>query len=867
MGLMRGGACAGSPGEPDPAMNVQLRADAVVSSVAAEPGGKILMGGDFWWVNGAPSAGLARLNTNGTVDGSFAPQVGLTLTPGGISSWNHRGGVTVPPTTLLPLPDGRLWVSASSLDNSWTVMDSQGVEMLGALAQLPAGPMTRTHAEGVAGGELVISLYTGVSDLTPATGEIRGIDLATGAARWSHAPAGPAQPQRAWPTGDGSWWVAGDDPSVPAGSLAGVPGTAKQLWRITSNGQPDATWAPVHLEQGFSQTFQPLTGGRLAALAIDYRSYQYDVATTGTLPVLTTLFGASGAAESTFWSVHSTANPLVAQAAGPGLLLSTLDSEPPVVRAFEENGEVTPEFATVPLPPGNALVALPGGGFFAGAGRHFENGLPDPSWMRPSVRRPATVSSIAPAPNRALYVSGDGAEANGMDVRSVLRVGPDGLVDGGFRLDPMISGEVRQIQSLADGRLYVLDGHATWPGRERRSRVVRVLATGALDTEFAPYDGTEPAPGVPGGRTFVGEVGEIAVFADGSLLVRTFKIGDFGLSAHTWRRLTASGEKDPEFNVISNPPPQAPVVLEDGKFWLQGQRYLRDGTKDFALPAVVSSLAPPALLSDGRVAFKISQSGVRAVFPSGAWDTSYFIPLPSGNAVHLMSPDQKGGLILAYDTPGSAVRIIERYDRLGRRDPSFRASVPTLRFAPSTAASHTIGPAGRLPVETDSPAHVAGALAHGGGLWLGGQFTHCEGQRRDGLVRLEFDRAAGFEAWATACFRLTPTPPEQQAAEDDPDGDGAVNALEYATGTDPSSPDAGVGELRLVSTDPVCYSVVRNRDASDMLPVVETSANLQNWRAATAVEVVLKEDSDAVTFQVLGGATETYFRVRFVGPP
>lgn len=863
MGLMGIQAHGESPGEPDPAMAVQLRADAVVSSVAIEETGRVVIGGDFWWVNGTRSAGLARLNVNGSIDGSFAPEIGLTLRPGGISGWNSLGGVTVPPTTLLPLPDGRLWVSASSPDNSWTVLSTQGEVSLGALASLPSGLPTRPHAEGLAGGELVISLYA--SSL--AVGEIRGVDLATGAVLWSHTLAGPVQPQRAWPNGEGSWWVAGDDPSVPAGALAGVPGTAKQLWRITSDGRPDATWTAAHLERGLSQVFQPITGGRLAVLAMDFRSLQFNVATTGTLPVTTTLFSGTGGAESTFSSLHSMANAPVAQAAGTERLLSNLGSDPSAVRAFTYDGTPISGFTPVPLPPGNALVSRPGGGFFAGVGRHLGDGAPDPAWTRPAAHRPATVYSLAPAPDRAAYVAGDFADANGTAARCVLRVRPDGSVDPAFRLDPRVVGEVRQIRSLADGRLYALERPASFPTSEARSRVVRLLATGALDADFTPYDGTEPAPNPPGGQTKVGEVQEFSVMADGSLLVRTMRNGAVGLSAHAWRGLMPDGKKDPAFKPIPNPPLSAPLVLPDGTFWLQGTRYLRDGTKDLTLPATVSSLTPPALLSDGKIAFKISQSGVRALEPSGAWDANFFIPLPPGNAVHKMIPDQNGGLILVYDVTGSAIRFIERFDRWGRRDPAFRATHPSLKFAPSESAAEIFGPLGRLPAEANGDAHVSDILVHGGRLWLGGNFTHHEGQRRDGLTLFALEPAVGYEAWATACFRLAPTPLEDRGPENDPDGDGAVNALEYATGTDPTSPDARDSQLRLVSLDPLGYSIARNPNASELLLVVEVSDQLHDWRAATDQDLVLQQDPWAVTLKPLPGPANRYFRVRFIAPP
>src|SRR5439155_11936412 len=51
-----------------------------VSSVALQPDGKVLIGGGFTTVNGANRSGIARLNANGSLDGSFNPGTGVNGT-------------------------------------------------------------------------------------------------------------------------------------------------------------------------------------------------------------------------------------------------------------------------------------------------------------------------------------------------------------------------------------------------------------------------------------------------------------------------------------------------------------------------------------------------------------------------------------------------------------------------------------------------------------------------------------------------------------------------------------------------------------------------------------------------------------------
>jgi uncharacterized delta-60 repeat protein len=51
-----------------------------IFALAAAPGGKILIGGSFRYVNGVPRSGIARLNGDGSLDLTFAPGTGATGT-------------------------------------------------------------------------------------------------------------------------------------------------------------------------------------------------------------------------------------------------------------------------------------------------------------------------------------------------------------------------------------------------------------------------------------------------------------------------------------------------------------------------------------------------------------------------------------------------------------------------------------------------------------------------------------------------------------------------------------------------------------------------------------------------------------------
>ena len=83
-----------SNGTRDSGFEPHLQAQGLVSCMALQADGKLLLGGDFDEVNGTARYGLARLNPTGTLDATYAPQAAF--------------GTTI--TNLVLQPDGKLLV-------------------------------------------------------------------------------------------------------------------------------------------------------------------------------------------------------------------------------------------------------------------------------------------------------------------------------------------------------------------------------------------------------------------------------------------------------------------------------------------------------------------------------------------------------------------------------------------------------------------------------------------------------------------------------------------------------------------------------------------------------------------------------------
>ncbi len=874
---------AAAPGSVDPlAAPLELRADARVVVAARQADGRVVVGGDFWWLNGTAVPGLARLETTGLRDTGFVPEIGLMMEEGIGSLGNHNGGVEWPAVTLLPLPDGRVWMEVRRQDSLWTVLGPQGQVSLGDLAGLPTGIRTQVHAEGTGPGQLVVGIITRPVITIAGPGspiaELRAVSLAGGQTLWSHTRTTGPQPLRAWPTGDGRWWVAGDDVVLDPDVSFSVPGTAKLLWRIKGDGSTDETFAPLPFPRGYSQSFQPLPEGKLAVLETDQRSLGY-WPISGSLPVKSRVFMPDGAGSSFNAGSQSRLLELRVGVTPDGVLMTNLATDPARLRRMALDGTVDPGFSPVRYPAGSAWVGMTDGRMIVGSGRYLADGLPDPSWQTPEARRPARMGKLAPAPDGGIYASGDFVSINGQARSRIVRLDRSGAPDPGFQLDPLVAGRIMDIQSIADGRLFVLEKREIAPPPASPTRLIRLLATGKMDSDFTPFEGLVPSSAGGVGLSSVGEVAGMAVFPEGSVLVWSSDPWA-EVSNAAWRSLNARGEVEAGFTIIDGGGKVGPV-LPDGRFWIGGQRYLRNGVKDGVVPGLPAnsygtgsiSAPTPCLLDDGRVVFHVSGVGLRALLPSGVWDETFALPLPSGARVEQLEPDGQGGLLTRYYVPGDSLRqipLVRRLRRDGRPDPAFRCAPVHKQPLPEGTATQVMSPLGLMNAEQNNYGDLkslADLLAVPDAVWVAGNFTQVDAQRRDGLVRLSAAMAAGYAGWAEAVFSAAPPESSAQAGTGDPDGDGIPNALEYATGGDPLLADASASQLRLVSLAPLVLSIPRNPDAPEMVPSLEAGDNLNDWQTVAETDVLRTMDDQSIRFEVRGPVAGRFFRIRFTTTP
>ncbi len=119
-GVSRNGvARMNTNGTVDVSFTVGSGANGPVRAVALQPDGKILIGGDFTTYNGAPRARIARLNNNGSLDTSFNPGTGADGTVNAIAL-TSGGQVLIGGFNGAPAPRIARLTAAGAVDGTFT---------------------------------------------------------------------------------------------------------------------------------------------------------------------------------------------------------------------------------------------------------------------------------------------------------------------------------------------------------------------------------------------------------------------------------------------------------------------------------------------------------------------------------------------------------------------------------------------------------------------------------------------------------------------------------------------------------------------------------------------------------------------------
>lgn len=707
---------------------------AVVSQVAMQADGKLLVLSNSTRAGSAPAAALTRL-----LPGTFQPDLPFIQHTSAL-----RGGVR----RVVPLPTGQVLLVADSILQLGNLqrryllrLNADGTPDAGFDAALPAFVMGNPiqDALGQPDGRVLLLGYvsmSGYATLPPLTRLLadgqRDVAFEDNVGNFLH------------------FTTAGANLALqPDGSIL-VPGEFLQstdvVRRLLPSGLPDVSFVPAALpvlnRDGRRVVRQP--DGRLLVSASN-------AATSGLAPVVRLL--SSGALDPSFQSAATFGSPTVQLQADGRLVVQSYRAElngapaPRLLRllpdgsfdnTFNASGTVAEQemYGLQLLPDGTLLVTGPrqrSSGPVAGVALLAATGSRVPGWALP-LAQPGIFNDVAQLPGGGYLVGGDFTEINGLPLAYLARLSATGVPDATFPAAAPPDGPVHSLLVQPDGQLLLAGAFEQVAGAGRVG-VARLAATGTLDAGFAP-------PFVPIANSRPGnELRRLARLPDGRVLLTGPTLLPTATTPENRLRLldAATGQPDlalPYYqaqDVLVQPNGRAVVAGFDNANSFGGGatvfRLLANGLLD---PSFTPLSSVRSGLGGGPVATQLAQdaAGGLACLAYFYSDTNPFytpfifqMPADGGTGPSLTNSRLLGAQALAVQPNG---RLL-----VGADLSAANSALGLSRLTPSLTLDPTFSSAGgplrtvrRLAVQAD------------GAILAVGDFQSVGGQAIGGLVRL-----------------------------------------------------------------------------------------------------------------------------------
>lgn len=556
-------------GSLDAIFNSGSGANSAVLSIFVQPDGKVLIGGDFTNYNGTSINRIARINTDGSLDGTFNPGIGANL----------------PIFSIALQPDGKVTVGGD-----FTTYNGAAINRIARLNM--DGSLDATFNPGTGANAIVRSLYLQpngkiliVGDFTSYNGTGRNYITRLNSdgsldASFNPGTGAISSIETVVPQPDGKILIGGGFQSYNGTSI-------NYIARINVDGSLDLTFNPGTGANSTVRSLYLQPDGKIViggAFSLFNGSAQTRITRLNTNGTLDATFNPDTGANGTvspvrtiaiqpdgkiligggFISYNGTSRRFIARLNVDGTLDTTFDPG---------TGANTTVAAMAHQPDGKILV---GGGFtdFNGAAinrivRLSANGALDATF-NPGTGANFPVLSIALQPDGKILIGGSFSTINGTPRNGIARLNTDGSVDATFNPGTGALG-VESIALQPDGKV-LIGGSFTSYNSTARNRIARINSDGSLDATFNPGTGV-------GGIVFF-----LALQPNGKVLIG----GDFtsynGTPINDIARLNEDGTLDATFNPGTGPtgvafPNVRTLALQpDGKIIIGGNFTSYNGT-------------------------------------------------------------------------------------------------------------------------------------------------------------------------------------------------------------------------------------------------------------------------------------------------
>jgi uncharacterized delta-60 repeat protein len=296
-----------------------------------------------------------------------------------------------------------------------------------------------------------------------------------------------------------------------------------------------------------------------------------------------------------------------------------------------------------------------------------------------------TIKTTCIQPDGKVIIGGEFTRYNGTTQNSLARLNIDGSLDIGFDIGNGFNGEVRSTVLQSDGKLIVGGDFTTFNGITRNG-ITRLNSDGTLDLTFNPGTGIS-------GVSMYAEVYTISIQNDGKIIIGGFFTAYNGIASNYIARLNTDGSLDASFDpgTGSNSTILTTSIQSDGKIIIAGDISVFNGIvcRAIARLNLNGSLDP--------------------TFNSGNGTNSQIYTTSLQNDGKIII----GGFFTAYN--GIASNYIARLNTDGSLDATFNP---------------VSGP--------DSGVFTVG-IQSDGKIIIGGAFTNCSGEGRNRVARLNTD--------------------------------------------------------------------------------------------------------------------------------
>jgi uncharacterized delta-60 repeat protein len=661
-------------GTLDPTFNIGTGANARIWTVTLQPDGKIIIGGDFTQFNGVARSGIARLNSDGSVDSNFTIGTGF------------NGRVY----TIFIQPDGKILVGGDFIGFN-------GVSRPYSARLETTGTLDLSYFPGFQGGGVRSIVSTSDGSIYLAGGFTFSIVKLTS----SGAPVGNWC-QCAISGLVFSLFVQSDDKLLIGGKFQFVSpfGSRYDLVRINPIGEIDNTFAFTGLTiNNYILSISPQEDGKIL-IAGNFQTQRSNVArlnsngsldfsfiTAPNAPLWNVLALPDGKAivGGEFTSINGIARNYLAQLNSDG--------------SYEVMGSGA-DFTIYSLAVQENQKILVGGSFTSYNGafssritRLNSDGSRDASFNTGTGTNGGIVAKAIQTDGKIL-VGGNFTTFNNISRNRIARLNPDGSNDGSFNIGTGANGVVRIIFLQPDGKI-IIGGDFTSFNGVSRNYIARLNSDGSLDTSFSPGTGANE------------RVYALNVQSDGKILIGGNFTSYGGTTRNYLARLNSNGSIDATFAPSSgaNSTVWTISLQSDGKIIIGGNfttyngisrnsiaRLDTNGALDTSFnpgTGAVSLVLKSEIQPNGKIIIAgqftnydgITRGRVARINSDGTLDASFNSNSGANNHIWSLALQADGNVLIGGDFTGysniSRVRIARVYgDPVEEQDT--QAPVPTV---------------------------------------------------------------------------------------------------------------------------------------------------------------------------------------------